>query len=63
MELRLRLKALILGAFLVVRGSSSQFDAHAYIYKRSQFSIVADWIGFWTMIKMQVSSANMPMDE
>ena len=27
-----------------------QFDAHVYICERSEFDIVADWIGFLTMI-------------
>ena len=29
---------------------ASQFDAHVYIYGRSEFNIVADWIRFLTMI-------------
>ena len=29
---------------------TSQFDAHVYICERSKFNIVADWIGFSTVI-------------
>ena len=29
---------------------TSQFDAHVYICERSEFDIVADWIGFSTTI-------------
>ena len=29
---------------------TSQFEAHVYNYERSEFNIVADWIGFSTMI-------------
>ena len=29
---------------------TSQFDAHVYMCERSELNIVADWIGFFTMI-------------